>query len=174
MRTEIACAPKAEKLVWLLSAVLIQTVKTWPTDHLGLKYVQLEMSENLPQGYLACGSQACIATLLVDPSMSALPIIETQQSQRVGLLSRQWGTWVGFRPWWDRLVLLHWQSWFCDSNRSKYERNTLFRYLVNAASWKTSVANLTSAGLWLNASKSKSLLTKQCFLASDKSLRSFL
>ena len=32
-----------------------------------------EVSENLPQGKLACGSQAFEATLLFDPSMSALP-----------------------------------------------------------------------------------------------------
>ena len=38
---------------------------------------------------LACGSQAFIATLLFDPSMSALPIIETQKSQSVGLFTRQ-------------------------------------------------------------------------------------
>ena len=38
---------------------------------------------------LACGSQAPIATLLFDPSMSALPIIETQKSQSVGLFTRQ-------------------------------------------------------------------------------------
>ena len=43
----------------------------------------------LPQGELACGSQALIATLLFDPSMSALPIIETLKSQSVGLFTRQ-------------------------------------------------------------------------------------
>ena len=37
---------------------------------------------------LACGSQAPIATLLFDPSMSALPIIEKHKSQRVGLFTR--------------------------------------------------------------------------------------
>ena len=37
---------------------------------------------------LACGSQAPIATLLFDPSMSALPIIVKQNSQRVGLFTR--------------------------------------------------------------------------------------
>jgi hypothetical protein len=41
---------------------------------------------------LACGSQAFIATLLFDPSMSALPIIEKQNSQSVGLFTRQQGT----------------------------------------------------------------------------------
>ena len=35
---------------------------------------------------LACGSQAFIATLLFDPSMSALPIIPKQNSVSVGLL----------------------------------------------------------------------------------------
>ena len=34
-------------------------------------------------------SQAFVATLLFDPSMSALPIIETQKSQSVGLFPRQ-------------------------------------------------------------------------------------
>ena len=36
---------------------------------------------------LACGSQAFIATLLFDPSMSALPIIEKQNSPSVGLFT---------------------------------------------------------------------------------------
>ena len=36
---------------------------------------------------LACGSQAIIATLLFDPSMSALPIIVKQNSQSVGLFT---------------------------------------------------------------------------------------
>ncbi len=38
---------------------------------------------------LACGSQAFIATLLFDPSMSALPIIVKQNSPSVGLFTRQ-------------------------------------------------------------------------------------
>ena len=62
-------------------------MKTWPIDPLDLRYFQLEVSEKLPQGKLACGSQAFIATLLFDPSMSALPIIETQKSQSVGLFT---------------------------------------------------------------------------------------
>ena len=37
---------------------------------------------------LACGSQAFIATLLFDPSMSALPIIVKQNSPSVGLFTR--------------------------------------------------------------------------------------
>ena len=36
---------------------------------------------------LACGSQAFIATLLFDPSMSALPIIAKQNSPSVGLFT---------------------------------------------------------------------------------------
>jgi hypothetical protein len=36
---------------------------------------------------LACGSQAFIATLLFDPSMSALPIIPKQNSVSVGLFT---------------------------------------------------------------------------------------
>jgi hypothetical protein len=36
---------------------------------------------------LACGSQAFIATLLFDPSMSALPIIPMQKSVSVGLFT---------------------------------------------------------------------------------------
>ena len=48
-------------------------MKTWPIDPLGLRNIQLEVSEKFPQGELACGSQALIATLLFDPSMSALP-----------------------------------------------------------------------------------------------------
>ena len=67
----------------------MQTVKTWPIDPLGLKIIQLEVSEKLPQGKLACGRQAFTATLLFDPSMLALPIIEMQKSQSVGLFTRQ-------------------------------------------------------------------------------------
>ena len=37
--------------------------------------------------------------------MSALPIIAKQNSPSVGLFTRQQGTWAGFRPSWDRLVL---------------------------------------------------------------------
>ena len=48
-----------------------------------------EVSEKLPQGYLACGRQAFIATWLFDPSMSALPIIQKQNSDSVGLFTRQ-------------------------------------------------------------------------------------
>ena len=48
-------------------------MKTWPIDLFVLRNIQLEVSEKFPQGELACGSQAFIATLLFDPSMSALP-----------------------------------------------------------------------------------------------------
>ena len=41
---------------------------------------------------LACGSQAFIATLLFDSSMSALPIIASQQRPSVGLFIHQQGT----------------------------------------------------------------------------------
>ena len=41
---------------------------------------------------LACGSQAPIATLLFDSFDAALPIIEAQQSQSVGLFAREYGT----------------------------------------------------------------------------------
>ena len=46
-----------------------------------MKGLQLEVSELLPQESLACGNQAFIATLLCDPLMSALPIIEMLTSQ---------------------------------------------------------------------------------------------
>jgi len=62
--------------------------ETWPIDPLGLNNAQLEVSDKLPQGYRACDNQAFVATLRVDPSLSALPIIETQKSQSVGLLIR--------------------------------------------------------------------------------------
>ena len=58
-------------------------------DNLGMRSIQLDVSETLPQGSLACGSPAFIATLLRHNSMSALPIIETQQSQSVGLFTSQ-------------------------------------------------------------------------------------
>ena len=62
-------------------------MKAWPIDPLVSRSFRLEVSEKLPQGYLACGSQAFIATLLFDPSMSALPIIVKQNSPRIGLLT---------------------------------------------------------------------------------------
>ena len=40
--------------------------------------------------------------------MSALPIIASQKSPSVGLFTHQQGTWAGFRPSWDRLVLPYW------------------------------------------------------------------
>ena len=45
------------------------------------------MSEKLPQGYLACGSQAFIEMLFFDLLMSVLPIIVKQNSPRVGLFT---------------------------------------------------------------------------------------
>ena len=68
---------------------------------------------------------------------------------------------AGFRPSWDRLVLPYWWIWCCDSNRSQYERNTSFRYLVNVVSWKANTTKLPSVGLRVNASKSESMLAKQ-------------
>ena len=62
-------------------------MKAWPVDPLGLKSIQVEVSDKLPQGYLAGGSQALIATLLFDRSMSALPITGIQKSQSVGLFT---------------------------------------------------------------------------------------
>ena len=44
--------------------------------------------------------------------------------------------------------------------QSYYERNTSFRYLVHAASWKANSAKLPSVGWRLNASKSESMLAK--------------
>ena len=41
---------------------------------------ELTVAGRLSAERLACGSQAFIATLLFDPSMSALPIIEMQKS----------------------------------------------------------------------------------------------
>ena len=55
-------------------------MKVWPIDPLDPGNFRLEVSEKLPLGYLACVSQAFIATLLFDPSMSALPIIKKQNS----------------------------------------------------------------------------------------------
>ncbi|GBG89163.1 hypothetical protein CBR_g48871 [Chara braunii] len=49
------------------------------------------------------GCQAFIATLLFDPSMSALPIIVKQNSPSVGLFTHQQGTCAGLRPSRDRL-----------------------------------------------------------------------
>ena len=64
-------------------------MKAWPIDPLACRNLTLEVSEKLPQGSLACGSQPFIATLLFDPSMSALPIIAKQNSPSVGLFTHQ-------------------------------------------------------------------------------------
>jgi len=37
--------------------------------------------------------------------MSALPNLAPQKTLRVGLFTHWQGTWAGFRPSWDRLVL---------------------------------------------------------------------
>ena len=79
-------------LIWFVETI----DSTW-------KYV-----EEVGSKELTCGSQAHIATLLFDPSMSALPIIVLHKAQSVGLFTRQQGTWAGFRPSWDRLVLPYW------------------------------------------------------------------
>ena len=50
---------------------------------------EMPLTQSVGIRELACGSQAFIATLLFDPSMSALPIIEKQNSQSVGLFTRQ-------------------------------------------------------------------------------------
>ena len=63
-------------------------MKARPIDPLVAKRViRLGVSEKLPEGQLACGSQAFIATLLFDSSMSALPTIVKQNSQSVGLFT---------------------------------------------------------------------------------------
>ena len=50
MRTEIACGPKGEMFASFSFSVRIQSAKAWPIDPLGLKTIQLEVSEKLPQG----------------------------------------------------------------------------------------------------------------------------
>ena len=58
-----------------------------------LRYELVSISDDKPiimgkgVNELACGSQAFIATLLFDPSMSALPIIPKQNSVSVGLFT---------------------------------------------------------------------------------------
>ena len=47
-----------------------------------------EVFEKLTRGKLVCSTQAYKATLLFDPSMSALPIIALRNSPCVGLLTR--------------------------------------------------------------------------------------
>ena len=41
-------------------------------------------------GTVACDRQVFAATLLFDPSMSALPIMKTPKSQSAGLLTQEW------------------------------------------------------------------------------------
>ena len=50
MRTEISCRPEGEKFAFFSFPVRMPTVKTWPIDPLGLRSVQLEVSEKLPRG----------------------------------------------------------------------------------------------------------------------------
>ena len=48
----------------------------------------------------------------------------------------------------------------CNSNSAQYERNRRFRQLAHALAWKDNGAKLPSVGLWLNASKSESVLER--------------
>ena len=94
-------------------------------------------------GALAFGKHAFTRTLLFDPSMSALPIIETQKSQSVGFLTRQLGTWAGFGPSWDRFVSPCWRT-LCATVIEVSTRGTLH-------SWKKLFAEkrmLRSCHLW--------------------------
>ena len=55
-----------------------------------MHWTRSERAEGCPAAgttELACGSQAFIATLLFDPSMSALPITQSQKSANVGLFT---------------------------------------------------------------------------------------
>ena len=51
----------------------------------------------------------------------------------------------------------------CNSNSTQYERNGWFAQLVFALDWKVNGAKLPSVGLWLNASKSESMLESNDF-----------
>ena len=64
-------------------------MKVWHIDPLYLQNLRLEVSKKLPQGYLACGSQAFIEMLFFDLLKSVLPIIVKQNSPRVGLFTHQ-------------------------------------------------------------------------------------
>ena len=46
----------------------------------------------------------------------------------------------------------------CNSNRTQYERNRSLKYLVLALAWTDNGATLPLLGLWLNASKSETVL----------------
>ena len=177
---------------WSESTVRMTTAKARPNDPFAFRtfYRRLtqsvwrEAKEKLPPGQLACGGQASEATSLFDPSMSALPIIAKQNSPSVGLFTRQKGTWAGFRPSWDRLVLPYrytnlWKM--CDNSEpsvvvafrrggvasagrgrertpAQYERNRRCGTLVRVLGRKADGATLPSVGLRLNASKPESRL----------------
>ena len=51
----------------------------------------------------------------------------------------------------------------CKSNPTQYERNRWFVYLVLAVAWTANAAKLPNVGLWLNASKSESMLAATIF-----------
>ncbi|GJU53514.1 hypothetical protein Tco_1227228 [Tanacetum coccineum] len=72
------------------NAVRIRTVKAWPNDPLDLRNLKLEVfRKGYDRDILALWQQAFIATLLFDPSMSALPINVKQNSPSVGLFTHQ-------------------------------------------------------------------------------------
>ena len=48
----------------------------------------------------------------------------------------------------------------CNSNSTQYERNRWFGHLAFALAWAGNGAKLPSVGLWLNASKSESVLER--------------
>ena len=95
--------------------------------------------------------------------MSALPIIATQKSPSAGLFTYRQGTWAGFRPSWDRLVLPYWAAIGRPSSLSaQYERN---RRVGPTAGQPPDGAPLSRCRpqyivfrLGLNASKSESTL----------------
>lgn len=55
-------------------------MKVWPIDLLVPRSLELEVPERLPQGLLACGTQAFIATFLFDPSMPALEVAKNKNN----------------------------------------------------------------------------------------------
>ncbi|KAJ0074549.1 hypothetical protein Patl1_37559 [Pistacia atlantica] len=74
------------------NAVRIRTVKAWPIDPLDLRNLKLRCRKSYLRGItptVLVAAKRFIATLLFDPSMSALPIIVKQNSPSVGLFTHQ-------------------------------------------------------------------------------------
>jgi len=94
--------------------------------------------------------------------MSALPIHPKQNSDRVWLFTTEKGTWAGFRPSWDRLVLPYCRGWIipkvymtngCVTEIRFSTRGTIVSRFRYRHSLNNDCAKASRAGVLLDASK---------------------